>query len=274
MKIYEMIDADLKLTLGCLLYFEKEKSYIIELSDTLDEWTAPLLFAGNIKNGIFTIDRELSSIWVNERIIPSGRQNIGSILANAKLPYYDEISLLEKSNGKCSQDSIYIKRIKYIPEYIQKRMQHNITECIPCDNYTLLCFFDDGTTRKYDFTKWAPHIEINKITTSMNVFNSAHIAAGGYCVTFNDSIDVSACELYNNGSEIPLSINDFFSFINHSVVDTSDCCELMECSRQNLSNYTSKGLLVPIKKDVKGNLYSKGNIYRNETIEMLTKNCL
>lgn len=263
MKIYEIIDDEEKISVGCLLYFEKEKSLVIELKDNLDEWTAPLLFAGSVKKGKFTIGRELSRLWVEERIIPSGRQNIDSILANAKMNYYDEMLLLEKSGGKCSQDSMYIRKTDSIPEYILKRMEHNLLECVPCDGHMLLCFFADGKVKKVSPEKYSDLAGASKILSNEALFMLGHIVAGGYFISFNDSIDIDAAILYERGEEIPLSLNDFISFAGNNLLDTSQACSVLDCSRQNLTNYLSKKLLTPVKKAVKGNLYTKGDIYRN-----------
>lgn len=262
MRIYEIIDKENKIRVGNLLYFEKEKSFIIELHDYLDEWSAPLLFANSVKSGKFTIGRGLSRLWVTERIIPAGRQNIDIILANAHMTEYDEVSLLEKSRGKCSQDSMYLKMVKEIPDYIIKRMEKNIAECVPCEDKSLLCFFKDKTVRKVNLANITGISDIAKITSNEKVFKSAHIAAGGYCVTFNDSIDIDAGVLYKNGVEIPLSLDDFLAFVRLNVLDSSECCDILGCSRQNLTNYLNRDLLIPIKRDVKGNLYTKGNVYR------------
>ncbi len=261
MRIYEIIDKEYNHSAGCLLYFEKEKSFIIELQDYLDEWDAPLLMASHVKRGEYTISRELSLIWVKERIIPSGRQNISSILANARMPVYDEMTLLEKSSGRCSQDEMYVKKIDYIPEYVKKRMDHNLVECVLCGNYSLLCFFEDQSVKKVNLTA-LDNIEAKKIIANDIVYQSGHIAAGGYIVTFNDSIDIEATVLYENGIDIPLSLNDFYAFVSQNTIDTSGCCNVLGCTRQNLSNYIEKGTLTPIKRDVKGNLYTKGNVYR------------
>jgi len=42
--------------------------------------------------------RDLSFLWVKERIIPSGRQNISAILKNHKMDAYDEMKFLELSS--------------------------------------------------------------------------------------------------------------------------------------------------------------------------------
>ena len=292
MRAYEIIDGEEKISVGCLLYFEKSKSFIIELREELDEWTAPLLFADKVKHGTYTIGRDLSRAWVNERVIPLGRQNIDSILSNARMQSYDEMTLLDKASGRCSQDNMYIKRLSLIPPFVENRMRHNLVECVPCKGYSLLCFFADGMVRKVglsgllsgatnsdnagngaadmnvsnreDVGASAARInafDIRKVMSNDEVFESGHIAAGGYCVTFNDSIDIDASLLYESGVEIPLSMDDFKSFLRLNIVDSSECCEILDCSRQNLMNYLSKDQLVPVKKNVKGNLYTKGNVY-------------
>lgn len=260
MKIFELIDGEVHISIGCLLYYEKEKSFIIELQDNLTEWTAPLLFAEAVKQNKYTVLRELSLLWVKERIIPSGRQNISSILINAKLSTYNEIDFLERSKGKCSQDSIFLRKLDYIPEFVSKRMQHNLTEFVFCGGVDFLCFFSDGTVRKISLDGLQEITGIEKIISNEQVLKSGHVAAGGYVATFNDSIDVPSSLLYNAGISIPLSINDFLCFVQNNIVDSSESCAMLECSRQNLAYLVSKNTLKPIKEDVKGNLYAKGNI--------------
>ena len=55
MKIYEIFDDENKISIGVLLYYEKQRSFIIELQDNLDEWSAPLLLTNFVKKGIYTI---------------------------------------------------------------------------------------------------------------------------------------------------------------------------------------------------------------------------
>ena len=102
MKSYAIYDEELNRTsaIGYLFYYEKAESFIIELSKDLDEWDAPILFQGLVRKGIYTVSRDISFLWVKERVIPSGRQNIGSILKNHKLKEYSEIAFLSLSKGR------------------------------------------------------------------------------------------------------------------------------------------------------------------------------
>ena len=153
MKIYEIIDEENAMSAGVLLYYEKEKTCIAELPEYLDEWTAPFLFSVYVKKHIFTIPRDISFLWVKERVIPSGRQNIDAILKNHHMKSYDEMKFLEISEGRCSQDSLYIRKIDRLPDYVVERQKHNLVECVPMDEHALLCFFADQTVRKMELAK-------------------------------------------------------------------------------------------------------------------------
>ena len=141
MKSYEIIDADKKLHIGCLLCYENSEDYVVELVDGIDEWTAPFLFDKYVRNVEYTIPRKASKLWVTERIIPSDRQNIGAILRNHKMKEYNTLKMLVASKGKCCQDSMYIKPINELPEYVISRMTMHIRECVALSDNRMLCFF-------------------------------------------------------------------------------------------------------------------------------------
>ncbi|WP_051204984.1 DUF2442 domain-containing protein [Butyrivibrio sp. VCD2006] len=264
MKYFEIVDEENNMSIGTLIYYEKEHSFIIELQDYLDEWSAPLLFMNHVKKGIFTISREFSLMWVKARIIPSGRQNINSILANHKLKSYDEMKFLELSHGRCSQDSLYVRKIHELPEFAQKRRNTNLTDCVVLDDSNILCFFEDNSVKKVDMKKLAKLDNIDKVLNNKRLFDSCKVGTGGYFITFNDSIDIDRNDLYAAGAEIPLTKNDFMLFVKKNLLDTTESCELLECSRQNLSYMVKEGQLSPIRENIKGNLYLKGDILKNQ----------
>lgn len=262
MKIYEIIDQENGLLAGILLYYEKEQSCVIELAEYLDEWTAPLLFTSYVKKKIYTIPRDISFLWVKERVIPSGRQNINDILTRHNLPAYDEMKFLEISEGKCSQDSFYIKKVDVLPDFVIERQKKNLAECVVLEENTILCFFADDTIRKIELGNIGELDDLDKILNHKSVYQSGKIGAGGYCVTFNEAIDIPAWFLYGKGTAIPLRINDFMAFLRRNVLDTTESCNLLECSRQNISYLVNQQRLTPIKEEVRGNLYLKGDVLR------------
>ena len=94
-----------------------------------------------------------------------------------------------------------------------------------------------------------------------HVIQQTVLGAGGYYATFNNSIDIPAAKLYQTGVKLPLRRGDFVNFVKKNMMDTSEACRILECTRQNLSYMVNKGSLKPVKEDVKGNLYQKGNLY-------------
>lgn len=263
MKAYEILDDDNKISLGVLLYYVKEKSFVIELQENLDEWTAPLLFAGYVNKKIYSIPKDVSHMWVRERIIPSGRQNISDILVRHKLKSYDEMTFLELSEGRCSHDSIYIKRMEKLSKFVLERMGVNITQCVMTGEGKMLCFFADEAVKLIDLNKHKDIDGVDKILSNKSLYESGKVATGGYAVTFNDSIDIPARTLYEYGEYIPLKLQDFVAFVKNNVLDTSDACNMLECSRQNISYMVKQKQLSPICEGVKGNLYLKGDVLSN-----------
>lgn len=260
MKNFEIIDAELGISIGILLYYEGSSEFIIELQENLNEWTAPLLLTSFVKNGVFTIPRDISFLWVKERVIPSGRQNIGAILNTHNLKHYDEMKFLEISKGKCSQDNLFIEGIPYLPEYVIERQMKNLLDVSILDDHMLLCFFADETVKKVDLAKLIDQDGIDKVMRNEGLYQSGKIGVGGYAVTFNDSIDIPAWRLYEAGERIPLSMQDFKKFIKNNVLSTGESCEVLECSRQNIAYIVKKEQLKPLKSHEKGNLYLRGDV--------------
>lgn len=262
MKVYDIIDGELERSIGTLLYYEKEKSFIMELMNDLDEWTAPLLTTSLVKQGIYTIPKDVSFAWVSGRVIPSGRQNIGAILNRHHLKEYDEMKFLEISKGRCSQDAIHIRPIDELPKYVIERQEKNITQVTPLEGFRLLCFFEDGVTKLIDCSRFSDQYDMDKIISNEGLFQSATVGTGGYSVTFADTMDLPAAPLYDMGDEIPLSCRDFITFLQINVLDTTQSCDFLGCSRQNLLYFVRQQKLRAVKNDVKGNLYLKGDIIR------------
>lgn len=260
MKNFEIIDAELGMTIGILLYYEGSSEFVIELQENLDEWTAPLLLTSFVKKGTFTIPRDVSFLWVKERVIPSGRQNIGAILNTHKLNHYDEMKFLEISKGKCSQDNLYIEEISHLPEYVIERQMRNLIDVSPLDSHMLLCFFEDETVKKVDLTKLTDQPGVDIVIRNDALYQSGKVGVGGYAATFNDSIDIPAWRLYEAGERVPLTMQDFKRFVKINVLSTGESCEILECSRQNIAYRVRQKKLEPLKVHEKGSLYLRGDV--------------
>ena len=66
--------------LAYLLYYEMAKMFFIEIPEQTSEWEVPLLLSSFVKRKKYTVDAYWSKKWVQMRIIPPDRQNLGEIL--------------------------------------------------------------------------------------------------------------------------------------------------------------------------------------------------
>lgn len=81
----------------------------IYLQDNLTDYEIPIDFQRGYNAGERNFDGPLVSTFINDRVTPSGRQNMDTILAIFKLPSYNEVSLFLVANGRHTMDSISIK---------------------------------------------------------------------------------------------------------------------------------------------------------------------
>ncbi len=76
--------------------------------------------------------------------------------------------------------------------------------------------------------------------------------------SFNEeSMSISDRELYDSGIRIPLSPADFREFVVQRVINAAEAAELLECSRQNISDLVKRNKLRPIKESEKNTLFLK-----------------
>ena len=96
MKIFAIRDesADVQKDLAYLIYYEVEKKFYIELPQGADPWETPLLLDSFARENETTVNSYWSKVWVQQRIIPTDRQNIREVLRDNHLEEYDEYELL------------------------------------------------------------------------------------------------------------------------------------------------------------------------------------
>lgn len=94
-----------------LNYDETSKTYTIDIPENVSVNEAPFMMSLFLKKGIRKMDTVWSMRWVQSRIIPSSRQNIGEILRVNGLRSYDEHKLLIKNEGRSCQDEFYIENM-------------------------------------------------------------------------------------------------------------------------------------------------------------------
>ena len=79
-------------------------------------------------------------------------------------------------------------------------MFHKVKFVKPKNNYILEVIFEDKTIKYYDvsllFDKWPIFQDLKNIT---GLFEQVKVDDGGYGISWNEEIDLSCNELYENG---------------------------------------------------------------------------
>ena len=114
--------------LAYLLYYENQKTFYIEIEEGISEWDAPLILSSFVKRQQYTVNAYWSKVWVQQRIVPTDRQNLGQILKDNGLEEYDEFQLLMLANGRCAQDNYYLQSIEnsVVFQRLEKRFQKKL----------------------------------------------------------------------------------------------------------------------------------------------------
>ena len=267
MKLFAIRDesAIVQVDLAYLLYYEVEKRFYIELPENADPWETPLLLSTFIKKGKTSINSYWSKIWVQQRIVPTDRQNLGQVLKDNNLQEYDEFDLLMLSMGRCAQDDYYLVPIdkNQLPTQILRRFNRLIEDVVPLNNFTLLVFFRDGSVKKCNIGEhYKDTSTFQVLFKNTDYFYAINLQPGGHGIEWDINLSVSAATLYRIGTKVPLTVSDFQNFVVHRVVNVAEAADILGCSRQNIDYLTKTGKLHPIKSSRKNTLYLKSEILK------------
>lgn len=250
--------------LAYLIYYEKEKTFYIELPEDAEEWETPLILSSYLKKGEKTINSYHSKLWVQQRIVPPDRQNLGHILKENNMDSYDEFELLMLSKGRCSQDDYYLYPVsseKFLSEF-ESRFSKRIEDVVPLKNNYILVFFRNGKIKKCDVSLFIEKANCKTILSKYENFSTLEIQVGGYGIAWGSVLSIPSEKLYSTGEAINLSLDDFKCFVSNRVISISEASDILNCSRQNVNKLIKRGKLTPID--------SKSNnilLLKNEVLE-------
>ena len=92
-------------------------------------------------------------------------------------------------------------------------MFHKIKAVRPMPDYQLCVQFSEGMTKIYDvkplFAKWPVFKRLEEET---ELFYNVVVDKGGYGLVWNDDLDLSCNELYNNGKKIRTPFDGLMAF--------------------------------------------------------------
>lgn len=267
MKIFAIRDesAEIQKNLAYLIYYEAEKRFYIELPENSDPWELPLLLDSFVKDNEYTVNSYWSKIWVEQRIVPSDRQNIAEILRDNNLKEYDEFELLMLAMGRCAQDDYYLVPVSEndLSAEIINRFAIRIEDVLPLENNCLLVFFRDGKVKKCNMEEYFINNKVfNILLKKPEFFEYVQMQTGGYGVSWDVNMQVSDSLLYSIGETVPLTAADFRNFVVHRVINATEAAEILGCSRQNIKDLTKRGKLHPVKSSEKNTLYLKSEILK------------
>lgn len=94
-----------------LSYDEDKDRYHISIPQSVNPDELPAIPGILARKGIREIDDKWARRFVEERVVPPDRQNIGMILREAGMGYYSEFLLLVYTGGRCCMDEFYIEEI-------------------------------------------------------------------------------------------------------------------------------------------------------------------
>ncbi len=249
--------------LGYLFYFERSKRFFAELLSSVDEWTAPFIFSGFVKEKVFSIGSAWSMKFVSQRIIPPDRQNLGGILKANNLKEYDEYKLLLLSEGRCAQDELSVKKISdsELSSEITKRLQRKVKDVLPLEKNKLVVFFRDGTqvvTEVKNIRK--DDISFNRVLSDPEMFDSVKVTPGGNGVEWGSERTIPAEELYSEQEIKGLNYFEMLAFMAKRTVDTTEAANIMNCSRQYISQLVAQKKIVPVHSESNNNLFLRSDL--------------
>ena len=251
--------------LGYLVYYETAKAFYVELPDDADEWETPLLLSSFVKKGEHSIGGYWSRLWVEQRAVPPDRQNIGQILKENNLSEYDTFSMLMISMGRCEQDSCFLEEIDetMLPGFVKLRWQNKVEDVVPLENKRLLVFFRNGNVKVVDMKD----LKLQSVDAYISVperFEKVEVQPDGYGVMWSEKAVIPDNVLFVKGKSVPISLEDFCSFVRLRVINSSQAAEILNCSRQNIDDLIRRNKLHPIREDAKSKLFLKNEIVQRK----------
>ncbi len=114
-------------------------------------------------------------------------------------------------------------------------MFHKVKDVFALPNKRLSVQFADGTTKAYDVASLMDRFDAFRVLSNEAIFSKVRVDAGGYGVIWNDEIDLSCDELWQNGVEVKTPFDGLMSF--------ADASELWGLSESTLRKAISYGKL-------------------------------
>ena len=275
MKLFALKDAadrdgEILAVLSCYsAYGGREREYYIDLPQGADPWNVPLILSSFAKRGRWTVGPEWSRRWVESRVVPPSRQNIGEVLRENALDSYDELALLEATEGRNSQDSCFLEPLlpAALPAWFAEREGCRVIEAVALPGRRLLVAFKTGEVRVYcDDDLISAEEGVKRVFTRSETFACVQVACGGRGVQWGSAVRVPDEALRRTGALVPLSWSDLSCIVAETVVDAAETAEMLGCTRQNVHALMRRGSLPAVKAGGKSTLFLRADVRAREGV--------
>ncbi len=148
-------------------------------------------------------------------------------------------------------------------------MSVKVVAVTPITNVNLLVFFETGEIKKFDVKPIMEDYPEFRALYNEELFKLVKVEPGGYGISWNEDLDCSEGELYENGTSLPLTVDDFVYFGKHNIINTAEAAEILGCTRQNIGDLIQRRKIEPVKSYAKCTLFLKEEIERRTWGEKL-----
>ena len=256
-------DADGSTLAILACYDGAAREYYIDMPEGSDPWVVPLLLSSFAKRGRWAVGPEWSRRWVESRVVPPSRQNIGEVLKANGLSSYDELALLEKTEGRNSQDGCYLEPLRpgEEPAWFARREAHRVVEAVPLEGARLLVCFREGDARLYTAEELLLlNANLERVLECGDAFWRAAVCPGGRGVRWGTTVRVDDEGLAEAGTPLPLAWGDFARIAPALLVDATEAAEMLACTRQNVHALMKRGSLSVAKASGKATLLLRADV--------------
>ena len=115
-------------------------------------------------------------------------------------------------------------------------MFHKVKNVTPLENYEVSVQFSEGITKRYNVKPLFKRFKVFNNLKNEKLFKKVHVGQGGYGIIWNDEIDLSCDELYENGVTVKTPFDHLLSF--------KDATELWGLNESTLRKAITYGKLI------------------------------
>lgn len=265
MRLFSLKDANdpQQSVLAVLACYESGRHFFLDMPDGTDPWTVPFILSSFAQREQWRMGPDWSKRWVESRLVPRSRQNLGEVLRENGLEDYDTLRLLEMTGGRNSQDDCYLEPLQpsETPAWFAEREAGRVEEAVALEGRRLLVAFRTQEVRICDAGDLAQADEsLARVVGDDEAFACIEVAAGGRGIQWGSSVFIGDNALHAVGQPIPLSWTDLKQIAPTLLVDTAQTEQMLGCTRQNINALMKRGALSAAKTSGKATMFFRSDI--------------